>query len=51
MQIKEREKRIGLMVLVESISHIRNTWRLMVKSSELVNSLAMPWQHNDNVLK
>ena len=51
MKIKEREENWYSGTRRANILHKTHTQRLMIKSSELVNSLAMPWQHNDNVLK
>lgn len=44
---REREERTRLVI---PILHETHTYRLVVNSLELVNLVAMTWQHNDNVL-
>jgi len=48
---REGEENQSSDTLKANIPHDTHTYRVMVKSLELVNSPAMPWQHNDNVLK
>ncbi len=48
---REREKNWSSDTLEANILHEMHTYRQMVMSLYLVNSLAMPWKHNDIVLK
>ena len=48
---REREERQSSDTLKVNIPYETHTYKLMIKSLELVNSSAMPSQFNDNVLK
>ena len=47
----EREEKQSSDTPKVNISHVTHTYKLMVKSLELVNSPVMPKKHNDNALK
>jgi len=48
---REREENWSSDTLEANIFNETHTYKLMVKSLDLLNSFAMPWKHNDNVLK